>query len=143
ARPTPTDRHLIGSTSATSQSLPRLVSVTRRAGAAWLGGCPGASWVTRRITATLAADGPRASTPADTVAAWAVTLRWPSSALDLVYCSLNAAACSGTTMAVARSMASVGAAGLNDAMASAMPVAIFTTLWLSSVKSRSVFVQCV
>lgn len=98
-------------------------------------------WLTRRITATLAADGPIASTPAASVAAWAVTPRRARSALDLAYCSLNPPACSGTIIAAARSTAAAGALGENDATVSAIPVARCTTSRESRLKSRSGVVQ--
>src|SRR5208283_4032653 len=105
----------MGATSDTSQSPPRLIRATRNAGVARLGGWPGVFWVTRRITATLATVGPSASIPAARVAACAVTLRRAISALDFLYCSLNAFACSGTIIAAARSMELLGALGVNDA----------------------------
>ena len=49
-------RELIGDTSSTSQRPPSLVSVTRSASTAASGGWPGAFWVPRMTTATLAAS---------------------------------------------------------------------------------------
>ncbi|CNJ48921.1 Uncharacterised protein [Mycobacterium tuberculosis] len=61
----------------------------------------------------------------------------------MLYCSLNAFACSGTIIAAALSMELVGALGVNDAIASAIPVATCTTSRESFLKSRSGFAQWV
>ena len=93
-------------------------------------------------TATAAAEGPIASTPASIVDAVAVTLRCAKSAVALPNCSLNAFACSGTIIATARSMAAVGSCGEKVAVASAIPVAMRTTSAESAFRSWSGDVQC-
>ena len=63
------EREWIGDTSFTSQRPSSLDNVTRSASTAVSGGLPGTFCVPRMITATLAAPGPIASTPAETVLA--------------------------------------------------------------------------
>ena len=62
-------RELIGVTSSTSQRPLSLDNVTRSASTALSGALPGTLCVPRMITATLAAPGPIASTPAEMVLA--------------------------------------------------------------------------
>ena len=58
----------------------------------------------RRMTATLAASGPMASTPADTVLAWADTFRLPKSLATAANSFLKRSALAGDIMPAARSI---------------------------------------
>src|SRR5215208_1005183 len=109
----------------------------RSASTAVFGGLTGVLWVARRITATLAASGPIASTPAETVLACAETLLLVKSFAILVNSFLNASALLGDIVDVTRSIVAVGLCGLNVADASAVLLAMPTTSALSLRSARS------
>ena len=95
----------------------------------------------RISTATLAEDGPSASSPADSVLACADTLRLTISAVADPNWARKASARSGTIIDVARSIAEFGSDGAKVAVASATSVAIRTTRAESASKARSGSVQ--
>ena len=93
--------------------------------------------VARRITATLAASGPIASMPAETVLAWAEMFLLVKSFATLANSFLKASALLGDIIAVARSIDAVGFCGVNVAEASEMLLAMPTTSAVSSCSMRS------
>ena len=83
---------MIGDTSVTFQPPSSLANATRSASTATLAGLPASVCVPRINTATLAAEDPSASSPAEIVRAPAVTLRLVKSVAVESNWALNASA---------------------------------------------------